>query len=129
MRRRVNDILRRANLDPVSVENPAHPGTPDINFVEGWIELKQLERWPLKAEALVAVRHFTPQQRVWLKRRYQANGNVWLLLQVGDEWLIFNGAVAAECMGRVTRDELYRVASNFWNPLNERGLLECLTSA
>lgn len=101
-------------LDAVSVENPAYPGTPDVNFVEGWVELKWIRRWPVRPETEVKIDHYTPQQRVWLKRRWMKGGNVWLLLQVGAEWLLFDGDTAAEVVGRATRKELQLAAHAYW---------------
>lgn len=106
MRRVVVDSLREAGRDPISVENPAYPGTPDVNFVEGWVELKQLPEWPKKEATPVAVPHFTPQQRIWLLKRARAGGNIWLLLQVEKEWLLLDGATASEYLGRVPKSEL-----------------------
>ena len=104
MRSRVVRSLKA--LDAIAVENPALPGTPDVNYVEGWIELKQLTAWPQKADTVVRCDIFTPQQRVWHIRRRLAGGTSWLLLQVGREWLLFDGAVAALNLGLCTRIEL-----------------------
>jgi hypothetical protein len=80
--------------DWVRVENPARPGTPDVNFAwlppgereavrEGWIELKQMPSFPKKYEsAIFRIPHYTPQQRVWIRRRSRAGGHVWVLLHV-----------------------------------------------
>lgn len=118
MRRRVLAALG-AGLDPIPVENPAHPGTPDLNFGgaagEGWIELKQLARWPKGDATVVAIEHFAPHQRLALRRRWRAGGAAFLLLQVGRrDWLLFHGDDAAQHVGRVPRAELERRACRVW---------------
>lgn len=95
------------------VEHPGHIGTPDVNFVDGWMELKFADRWPPRGGVL-RLEHFTQQQRVWLLKRHMAGGNVWLLLQVGKEWLLFDGQTASRSVGRVTRRELLRMATRHW---------------
>jgi hypothetical protein len=106
MWKRLRPFLIAARLDPVRVENPIHPGTPDVNLCDGrWVELKTIEAWPLKAEAIVKLSWYTPQQRVWLYRRWKyAPGTTHLLLEVrsAKQWLLFDGDVAAKIVGRVT---------------------------
>ena len=105
MWKKVRPILIAAKLDPVRVENPIHPGTPDVNLCDGrWIELKCIPGWPVRDTTNVRIRHFTPQQRVWLYRRWiAAPGSTLLLLEVRAErqWLLFDGDVAAKVVGRV----------------------------
>lgn len=101
-------------LDPVRVENPADPGTPDVSWVGGWVELKHLDAWPKRATTAVQIDHFTPQQRAWLIRRAEANGSVHLLLRVGREWLLFDGAAAARGIGNWTRAEMCESQALAW---------------
>jgi hypothetical protein len=113
------DALRPVirSLDPVRVENPIVPGTPDVNYSRGWIELKFSERWPPRGGPL-RVDHFTRQQRTWLTRRRKAGGLAFLLLKVGEtEWLLFDGAVAAAMLGQVPRERLYEVCLARWTRL------------
>jgi hypothetical protein len=126
MRQRVVRCLRE--WDAISVENPAYPGTPDVNYREGWIELKCMRRWPRNADTSpVLIDHFTPQQRVWLARRSRKGGNVHLMLQVGQEFLLFEGAVAAAVVGKATRPELYANTVRHWGKgLNEKEFRACL---
>lgn len=103
MRQTLVKALRQAGADPVSVENPACPGTPDVNYVNGWVELKELSSWPAHAETNVAIDHFTPQQRVWLVRRAMAHGRIFLILKVKHEWLCYWGNTAANIVGRANQ--------------------------
>lgn len=104
MWKRVRPILAMAKLDPVRVENPIHPGTPDVNLADGrWIELKSVPSWPKRVDRVLRIRHFTPQQRVWLYRRWKyAPGTTFLLLEVRSiqQYLVFDGDVAARIVGR-----------------------------
>jgi hypothetical protein len=106
---KVRPFLVAAKLDPVRVENPIHPGTPDVNLCDGrWIELKCIATWPVRAKSVVQIRHYTPQQRVWLYRRWKyAPGSTFLLLEVRSvqQWLLFDGNVAAKIVGRGTTAE------------------------
>lgn len=114
MWQKVRPILVAAKLDPVRVENPIHPGTPDVNLCDGrWLELKCIESWPVRAQTIVRIPHYTPQQRVWLYRRWRhAPGSTLLLLEVRSErqWLLFDGDVAAKVVGRATMAE-HRVSA------------------
>lgn len=108
MWRKLRPFLVAAKLDPVRVENPIHPGTPDVNLRTGaWIELKAIAKWPARAATIVQIPHFTPQQRVWLLRRSLAGGQTYLLLEVvrTREWLLFDGKVAARRVGREVTNE------------------------
>ena len=110
-------------LHAIPVENPVHPGTPDVNFIHGWIELKWLRRWPKNENTIVLLPHFNVSQRNWLKKRGAYCGGCWLLLQCQREWLLFDGPTAAKHVGRVTRKGLFEVAERTWvHGLDERQL-------
>ena len=115
MRGRVTHALR--SLDAIAVENGVLPGTPDVEFIGGWVELKSAERWPAKAETPLRMEHFSPEQRAWLRRRCRRGGKAWLLLRVGShagEWLLFRGDVAADILGTATRAALLTAAHRHW---------------
>lgn len=128
IRRRVLALLRP--LDACAVENRADPGTPDVNCVVGWIELKQVPRWPARASTPLRVPTFTSQQRAWLRDRRAAGGGAWVLLRVGTDWLLLQGEVAAAHLGTTTKAQLTAVAVAYWPAhLNTEELLLCLTRA
>lgn len=140
MRGRIVKILR--SLDACSVENPACPGFPDIDHVYGNLELKQVPGWPVKGGPL-AVDHFRPEQRIWLRKRVRAGGQADLLIRVASDWLVLPGDYAADRLGLgAAKDELIKHAIDFcWRPsvirpgdyanafwadhLSEEGLLRC----
>lgn len=117
-------------LNAVAVENPACPGTPDVNYIEGWIELKWLRHWPVRPETIVRIPHFTSQQRIWHFRRRRAGGQSWFLLQVRKEWLLIDGAVAALTVNKSTRIELLHNTSAYWSDgLPESDLVDLLAAS
>jgi hypothetical protein len=127
MRKRILQVLRP--LDAVPVENRVGPGHPDVNTTICDIELKWLRSWPKRPETKVELKHFTPQQRLWLKRRERRGGCTWVLLQCKREWLLFDGTTAAELLGRCTRSELLNNTHRAWlNGLDGKELIECLLS-
>lgn len=125
MWRKVRPFLIEAKLDPVRVENPIGPGTPDVNLADGrWIEMKCVIAWPHRARNILRIPHFTPQQRVWLYQRWRAAPDTtYLLLEVraSREWLLFDGDVAAKIVGRATEGHLRACAHAI---LAERELAE-----
>lgn len=102
-------------LNAIAVENPCLPGTPDVNYIEGWIELKWIRAWPKRADTPVKISHYTKQQRVWAFRRRRAGGQCWLLLQVRMEWILLDGAVAALWLNKCTKRELIEKAALYSN--------------
>lgn len=111
MRQRVVRGLR--SLDAISVENSVRAGTPDVNYIGGWLELKQLRGWP-RGDGPVPCRHFRVGQRVWIKRRARMGGRVHVLLQVGRDWLLLPGMEAARELGSVPRRRLEEMAVRVW---------------
>lgn len=116
------------HLDMKPVENAVGPGTPDVNYIEGWVELKEMDKWTRDCETKpFLINHFTPQQRVWLSRRARRGGRVFLLLKVAQDWLLYDGSTASTHVGRVSKPELFRLAKAHWNPFNKKELESWLT--
>lgn len=111
LRRAVINMLKP--LHGVSVENPAYPGFPDVNYIEGLIELKVVDRWPPR-DGIIQVEHFTPQQRVFLRTRWRLGGRCAVLLRVKREWLLFDGDTGANMVGRANKCELLHSAAYHW---------------
>lgn len=116
-------------LDGLRVENPCHPGTPDVNYVGGWIELKQHDKWPVKPETILKLGHdLTTQQRIWLTRRMEKGGVALVLLQVARDYLLLSGVVAANLIGTATQFELKEAAIAHWTSSADlkKNLISCL---
>lgn len=123
-------IKALSGLDGFSVENPVRPGTPDLNYIEGWVELKVLESWPVRAATKIKVPCFTGQQRVWLKRRWDRGGASYFLILIDKDWLLYDGNMAGShvgkdwdknemilnarmyCEGQLDKAKLYRILKN-----------------
>ncbi len=75
----------RERLHICRIENLVLTGMPDcegcLDSIQFWLELKTEAR-PSNPETKIKVR-FEPDQIPWLKRRVEAGGNAFVLLQVG----------------------------------------------
>lgn len=124
--KRVMKLLKP--LDGCRVENRVGMGTPDVNYVHGWIELKQQDHWPKRASTVVKLHHdLTKEQRIWINRREKRGGIVYVLLQVERDYLLFRGSKAASLFGEATQAELRTAALYVWDAktMNDE-LLPCL---
>lgn len=118
MRQKIVAALK--GLHAVAVENGgACPGTPDINYRDGWIECKSTENWPAREDTPVRLDHdLTKQQRIWIIQRARVNGRVFVLLEIAGDWLLFNGMVAVSILGGKepgTKAELFQNCLVHWN--------------
>lgn len=100
--------------DPFRIEGAAK-GTPDVNHKYGWVELKWLEDWPVREDTIVAVEHYTPEQRTWHMRRCFSGGCCHVLIEIGGTTLLLWGVHAAEYLGRVPKVDLLELADAVWD--------------
>ena len=102
-------------LDPIRVENRVLAGTPDVNLAGGaWIELKYVKRKPKNEEKIFVIPHYTPQQRLFSKRRERAKGKTFVLIKIANEWILLQGGVAAIYLNKVSLTQLKKVAIKIW---------------
>lgn len=103
-------------LGAIAVENSACPGTPDVAHALGWIELKQVPRWPARADTPLRVPHFRPEQKLWIRRWTAAAGHdsVTVLLRVGSEWVLLPGRWAADYLGTTKKETVLGFALVYW---------------
>lgn len=126
IRKRIIKLLKP--LDGISVENSAKPGTPDINYKYGCMELKQVDRWPPRGGPL-RIPHFTPLQRIRHRKRRYVGGISTVLTRVGRDWFLMDGKVAAELLGFQPKQILIDNSIFYWKgSLNGKELLEYLAT-
>jgi hypothetical protein len=113
-------------LHAIPVENSVHPGTPDVNCLAGWIELKWKRNWPVRPTTPLRLPHFTSTQKRWLLKRHALGGNSWLLLQVKRDWLLFTAPQAYQLVGQATKSELMDGCHRRWKSLDPIGLRQTL---
>jgi hypothetical protein len=102
-----------AALDPIKIENlltgEKGVGTPDVEFVGGWAELKWLKNFPKREGTPIRLPHYTQEQRRWALRRQAAGEDCWLILQIGCEWWVFD-ADGAQNVGFLDRAGLHEAS-------------------
>lgn len=111
---------RIASLDPQRVENVLNAGTPDVWYTHGAIEMKYLERWPVRPLTPVRVQTLVdkPEQVAWLTRRWYAGGPAYLMLRVDKQYLLFAGPHAKLVREGLVKPDLQALA--VWKT-DERG--------
>lgn len=123
-------VTALAPLHAFAVENPVLPGTPDVNYVEGWLELKSWEKWPAQRTTPLRIEHWTPEQRVFHRRRSRVGGATYVLVEIvaSRDYILLEGGLAARVLGKVPRASLERQALARWvgKPAMKAGLLALL---
>lgn len=110
-----------SSLDAVCIESPMTGlGIPDVNFIGGWFECKNLDTWPKGAdENPVRFPHpLTKEQGVWLYRRSRAGGLAMVCAKVSSSWFLFDGMWIKDRWAKMTRAEMILSADLYM----ERGL-------
>lgn len=128
MRSKVIKVL--APLKGVPVENIVYSGYPDISYTRGVIECKWEKAWPKRPSTVLRLTStFTPQQRRFLIEWCEAGGQGHLLLQVGQQWMLFWGPVAAKVLGSLPRVGLLEQVERVWSSRTqmEEELVPCLS--
>lgn len=105
-----------AGWDPHRVENAVGPGTPDIEYVGGHIESKQIPHWPKRPLSVLRVPHYVPEQRAWHIRRCQAGGRCHVVIEVERDVFVFDGIVAAQHLGLTMTRWGMQTAALLWMP-------------
>ena len=92
-------------------------GIPDVSYglngVDGWIELKAVDRWPTGVPLTVGL---TAEQAAWLKLRGRAGGGrCFVLVRVGRfDHLVFHWRVARRLVEPVPAHEVSGLALRWW---------------
>lgn len=99
------------------IEDKLSQGVPDVNGCwqgrEFWIELKRLDAWPKRPQTVVRIPHYTNEQRLWIRRRGRAGGNALLLVQIDQDFLLYNW-VYAQRVGELISTHMLSTASSRW---------------
>lgn len=99
-------------------EDKLQLGIADVSFVNnagahGWMELKKVREWPKRLSTIVRLPHYTDHQRIFLKKKGEAGGNVWLLVKIERDVLLFDWQVAQH-VGFMNRNQLESRAHGIW---------------
>lgn len=105
-------------------------GIPDWNYcvkgVDGWIEAKYIAEWPKRKDTTVRLTKYTAEQRLWLWERDRAGGRAFLVVQVGNEYFIFD-AITAQEIGKKAKEFWYKQCLGNWKrTINKKELLQIL---
>ena len=87
----------------------------------GWLELKHAHEWPVRADTPLKLDHFTPQQRLFIRRHAPFGCNVKMLLQVDRDYILLEGEVAL-LIGTLTKQGLIDAGYQFC-PITNKFLL------
>ena len=96
------------------IESVVGSGVPDVNYCvggnEGWIELKHVKAWPKRSRTNVPI-EYRSEQPVWWYNRRKAGGRVWVFIQVGSWYGLFDPGRMQLAM---TQEQCRELATASW---------------
>jgi hypothetical protein len=102
------------------LENGVEAGWPDVAYalrvparppVAGWLELKELDRWPARPATRVVIPSLTLEQVRWLGRWSAAGARAELLLQVHRDYLLLDARTVQALFRRELTQAALRCAA------------------
>lgn len=105
--------------DVQSHEDSYSENIPDLSFglcgVNGWIELKQIEKWPARKETLLKPSKYTSGQVNWLNKRNKKGGNCFVMVKVGNnDYFLFDASAARKIKNGMAGEELKDCCIAHW---------------
>lgn len=105
--------------DVQSHEDSYSENIPDLSFglcnINGWIELKQIEKWPARKETLLKPSKYTSGQVNWLNKRNKKGGHCFVMMKVGsDDYFLFRASFARKIKNGMTDKELKDYCIAHW---------------
>lgn len=101
-----------------SHEDQFSEGIPDLSFgsrgVNGWIELKFIEKYPIKLTTPIKPKKYTPEQVNWLTKRGKKGGLCWVLVKVAEDFFLFSFGQARRVRAGMTREEYRKFSVMVW---------------
>jgi hypothetical protein len=98
-------------------EDKFQKGIADISFcqngVGGWMELKHISDWPARDTTLVRIPHYTIDQKDFLEKKGKGQGNTWLFIQIGSDYLVYDW-IPAQMLPDKTKTEMVELATFFY---------------
>lgn len=105
--------------DVQSHEDRYSTGIPDLSYgardVNGWIELKQVRKWPVKPATPVNLDHFTASQVNWLRKRGKKGGRCFILVRVDTEYFVFSFHEARLLRAGMTQEAFREKCIQSWS--------------
>jgi len=125
---RSNLVKALEKLDAVPIEMRMRAGTPDVNYIGGWIECKYLKFWPKNADTSPVIfgHELTKEQGLWGRRRCLRGGSSWVVAQVSRDWFWFSTIVARENFNKMTRPDMHSLCAFHQKNLKSEELVEWL---
>ena len=116
------DLKKVSDADMTRHEDKLNLGIPDVSYgldgVNGWIELKQYDRWPSDPQEPLPFRNLKPLQRRFLRKRGRAGGHCFILLRVGNKRKDYEFYLISwkhvTLLGELTREEIGEKCVHAW---------------
>ncbi|HUV84270.1 MAG TPA: hypothetical protein VMV86_01090 [Methanosarcinales archaeon] len=101
-------------------------GVPDCSYSmedlpgAGFIEIKRIVAWPKRESTIVQLKHFSPQQKAWMKLHGPFVQRIFLLLQAEKEYMLFPWTVVDQ-IGGLNKVDMYCLSTanelgcRYWN--------------
>ena len=104
--------------DVQSHEDKYSSGIPDLSFGigghNGWIELKQVDKYGKGDNPIIKPKKYTPIQVNWINKRLKyAKNSCFVFVKVENDYYLFEGGFAKKIAEGQTR-AWYRVMSTHW---------------